>query len=291
MVQLENILIVGCGDIGIRVAQQWQRSGSKIIGMVRSQESAAKLKRLDIQPVIADLDRPEVFPDLVLQNTLVYYFAPPKRSGVHDDRMRNFIAGITPGNIPEQIIYISTSGVYGDCNGEWVTETRPVNPTTERSKRRFDAEQMLQSWARKNRCKSVILRVPGIYGPGRLPVERILNGEPILREEDAPFTNRIHADDLASAAVQAGRHGKDGSVYNISDGHPSSVTAYYNAVADCLSVPHPPVISREEARGTFSPTRMSFLQESRRLVNKKMLEELRVVLRYPSVEEGIQASL
>jgi len=287
----KTITIIGCGDVGIRVASRWQNSTEKIIGVVRSEESAEKLRRNKIEPIIADLDQPEKFPELPLKNALVYYFAPPNRSGVHDNRMRPFIAGIKPDNIPEQIVYISTSGVYGDCGNKWVTEEQPVNPTTDRSKRRVDAENTLQNWAQDTSCAINILRVPGIYGPGRLPVDRVRNGEPVLRKEDAPISNRIHADDLAQAAENAARFGKPGAIYNISDGQPSTITEYYNTLADLLGVPRPPVITREQARRTFSPTRMSFLQESRRLDNTKMLRELRVELRYPSIQEGIRDSL
>jgi len=291
MNQPNIIIIIGCGDIGIRVARRWQKSTSKIIGVVRSEKSAEKLRQNNIQPIVADLDQPNKLPELSLKKSLVYYFAPPNRSGVQDDRMRSFLAGITPENIPAQIIYISTSGVYGDCGSNWITEEQPVNPATDRSKRRVDAEVTLQNWAQNTSYAINILRVPGIYGPGRLPIDRVRNGEPILRAEDAPISNRIHADDLAQAAENAAHFGKSGAIYNVSDGRPSTVTEYYNTLADMLGVPRPPVITREEARRTFSPTRMSFLQESRRLDNTKMLRELRVELQYPSIQEGIRDSL
>jgi len=287
----EKVLIIGCGDIGRRAAKLWQSEGYDIFGIVRSDASARVLRQQEIEPIPYDLDFADNTLSLPLKDSLVFYFIPPDRSGHRDNRMRHFLASIKPKQNPKRIIYISTSGVYGDCRGNWVTEESPVNPMIDRSRRRVDAERALSGWAKKSVVSIVTLRVPGIYGPNRLPIQRIQAGEPVLRQEDAPWTNRIHADDLARVAVQAAKTKRPDRVYNISDGNPGTVTEYYNTVADAIQLPRPPTISMEKARRIFSPMRLSFLAESRRLDNRRMLGELNIVLRYPTMKEGIPASI
>jgi len=185
------------------------------------------------------------------------------------------------------VVYISTTGVYGDCGGAWVDESRPVNPLAPRAKRRWDAECAWQAWRKASGRELVILRVPGIYGPDRLPLERLRAGLPLVRESEAPYTNRIHADDLAEVCVAAMRRGHDGEVYNACDGHPGTMTDYFNRIADLAGLPRPPQIPLAEATERLSEGMLSYLRESRRLDNRKMREELGVTLRYPSLEQGL----
>jgi nucleoside-diphosphate-sugar epimerase len=237
--------------------------------------------------VVANLDDPVTLQSLPVSGSTLFYFAPPPGGGNLDSRMRNFCASMTPDALPKKIIYLSTSGVYGDCGEMTVTEETPPNPMTARAKRRLDAETVVAGWGRVHGVPVIILRVTGIYGPGRLPMQHIMNGTPLLSEEDAPVTNRIHADDLARVCVAAAEKGEDGDIFNVSDGEHSTMTRYFNAVADLLGIEHPPVVSREEAAATMPPLLYSYFSESRRIDNSLMLKKLGFALSYPTLAQGL----
>jgi nucleoside-diphosphate-sugar epimerase len=201
--------------------------------------------------------------------------------------MRAFLDTLRGEMFVRRIVYISTSAVYGDCQGAWITETQPLNPATPRGHRRQDAEQQLLAWCRAQATEWIILRVPGIYGPGKLPLERLRKGTPVLREEDSPYTNRIHADDLAAICVAAMYSPISNTVYNVSDGQPGNMTDYFFRVADAAGLPRPPVVNREEAQTVLSPGMLSFLQDSRRIDNSKLLRELGIELQYPDLAAGL----
>jgi nucleoside-diphosphate-sugar epimerase len=265
--------------------------------MVRSAASAAELEAAGIQAILADLDEPGTLTGISIASALLYYFAPPPESGTTDPRLRAFLGwnllacGVQQPAplLPKRLVYISTSGVYGDCQGAWVDEETPIHPQTERAKRRADAEAALQAWSQRTGVPVVVLRVGGIYGPGRLPVDRIKAGRPVLREEESGFTNRIHSDDLAMVCVAAMERGTPGGHYNVSDGLPGTMTQYFNAVADLLGLPRPPQITRAQAERQMNASLLSFLNESRRMDNRKMLRELGVTLRYPDLASGLAA--
>lgn len=284
---MPHIYITGCGDIGSRVAQVWQARNASVYALARSAASASVLQSRNITVLNGDLDQPQSMP-LPPEHSEIYYFAPPPLRGVTDPRMRDFLAAIPSNRLPTRVVYISTSGVYGDVRGAWVTEESPVNPTVDRSRRRLDAEQVLQAWAARSVVPVVILRVPGIYGPGRLPVEVVKSGRPILSEAESMYTNRIHADDLANICVVVGESHSPPGIYNVSDGHPGSMAQYFKAVADLLGVPRPPEVSMDEAKRVLSAEMMSYLTESRRVDNSKMLRELKVTLRYPTLTDGLR---
>jgi nucleoside-diphosphate-sugar epimerase len=286
-----HVLIIGCGYIGVRTARLWQDENFPVTGVVRSESSQQELADLGINSMHFDLDRDEDFDRLPVKNALLYYLAPPPRSGQEDPRIRRFLDHIQTDAAPVRLIYMSTSGVYGDVQGDWITEETPPDPDSARGKRRLDAETAVRDWADKSGTEQVILRVPGIYGPGRIRVEKVKNREPVLQEKDAPYSNRIHADDLARICLAAAQKGKPGAIYNTSDGNPSSITHYYQAIAKLLGEEPPPTISMEKAEEVMSPMALSFLQESKRLDNSKMLQELEVNLRYPDAEAGLRASL
>jgi nucleoside-diphosphate-sugar epimerase len=187
------------------------------------------------------------------------------------------------------VVYISTTGVYGDCGGAWVDETWPARPAVDRARRRWDAEQTLSRWSRHTGCELVVLRVAGIYGPGRLPLERIRQAVPMVREAESPYSNRIHVDDLATVCMAAMERGQPGAVYNACDGSPSTMTDYFLAVADAAGLPPPPLIPLAEAAGQISEAMLSYLAESRRLSNRRQSEDLGVVLRYPTLAQGLRA--
>jgi len=282
-----DVLIIGCGDIGERVARLERSEARTVAGLVRSVKSARRLREAGIQPITADLDDPATLNNLPVKNAVVYYFAPPPDKGVSDPRMETFVLALTPSNLPKRIVLISTTGVYGDCHGEWVTEDRPPNPQVDRARRRLAAETTLQAWSGTSGVPIAILRVPGIYGPGYLPVERLRSGEPVLREDESPFSNRIHADDLARICIAAARHAHPGLLYNVSDGHPTTMTDFFYRVADMLGIPRPPAVTMEEARRQFGEGMLSYLAESKRIDNRRMREELGVELMYPDLAAGL----
>jgi nucleoside-diphosphate-sugar epimerase len=286
-----SVLIVGCGDVGQRVGGLHLARGDRVVGLVRAQKSAERLQAAGIQPLLADLDAPDSLGRLCTANALLYYFAPPPETGTTDPRLRALPKLMQGNALPAKLIYISTSGVYGDCQGAWVDESTPPRPQTDRAKRRLDAENALREWSEYTGVPMVILRVGGIYGPGRLPVDRVRSGRPVIREEEAGYTNRIHADDLAQVCMAALDRGPAGAIYNVSDGQPGTMTQYFNAVADLYRLPRPPVIPREQAQRQLSASLLSFLNESRRMDNAKMLRELGVTLRYPDLQSGLAACI
>lgn len=283
---MSAVLIVGCGYVGERVACAEQGAGASVVAVVRSTESVARLAARGISCIRADLDDPASPAGLPAAGALLYYFAPPPSSGVSDTRLGNFLAALTQS--PTHVVLISTTGVYGDCQGEWVTEDRTPHPVVDRARRRLDAEQRLRAWGQAHAVPVAILRVPGIYGPGRLPVKRLQAGEPVLRESESPWSNRVHVDDLVRACLAA-RAGRADGVYNISDGHPSTMTDYFNRVADAVGLPRPPQITRDEAQAVLSDGMRSYLAESKRLDNRRMREELGVEPLYPDLAQGLAA--
>ncbi len=284
------ILIIGCGDIGRRVARLVRERGGEVAALVRSPEQSRELEKLGIRTFPGDLDEGSPIAGLPTRDAVVFYFVPPPGGGLLDTRVRVFLASIEPGEEPRKIVYISTSGVYGDRGGALVTEETPPAPQTTRARRRLDAETILRGWGEARRVPVVVLRVTGIYGPGRLPLDKLHQGHPVLREEEAPLTNRIHADDLAAVCVAAGEKGEAGEIFNVSDGQPSTMTAYFDAVADACGLPRPPRVSLEEAKKVMTPLMLSYVTESRRLDNARMLRRLGVRLRYPDLQSGLRAS-
>ncbi|MEJ2347109.1 MAG: NAD-dependent epimerase/dehydratase family protein [Gammaproteobacteria bacterium] len=286
-----DCIIIGCGYVGRRVAALEQAAGRSVLGVVRSADSAAALAASGIEARTADLDQPESLAPLPLAGATVYYLAPPPPRGDRDPRMEGFVGILRRSGVPDRVVLISTTGVYGDCAGEWVDEQRTPRPQADRARRRLAAEETLRQWGRDQRAAVVVLRVPGIYGPGRLPVTRLRQGLPVLREAEAPFSNRVHVDDLARACLAAARRGANGAVYNVSDGAPSTMTDYFNRVADAVGLPRPPQISLEQARRELSPGMLSYLAESKRLDTRRMREELGVIPEFGDLGAGLRASV
>jgi len=287
--QPHQVTIVGCGDIGLRTAIRWLSHAIPVHGVARSESSVAMMQAAGITPHIADLDDPGTLASLPSANSLLYYFAPPPKHGKQDTRMENFLAGLKTSGLPEKLVYLSTSGVYGDQQGRCVTEQTPPSPQVDRACRRYDAEQQLRDFSKKHELALVIMRVGGIYGPGRLPEKRLRDRVPIIHEHLAPKTNRIHADDLALVCEAAGSHGRAGEVYNVSDGTESNMTEYFKQIADHLGLPRPPEIGWDEAERTLSAGMLSYLRESRRMDNSKMLRELGVMLQYPTLQNWLDS--
>jgi len=287
----KKLLIIGCGDIGQRTARLAMQSGWQASGLVRSAESGQKLLEQNIKTIEANLLDPAVLPILDLHGSSLLYLAPPPGGGVTDPKVRNLCSAIQPGKEPDKIIYISTSGVYGDCQGARVTEATSPNPQTARARRRFDAETVFGQFSEQRNVPLVILRVTGIYGPHRFPLHRLLERHPVLCDAEASFTNRIHADDLARICLKALEAGNDGEIFNVSDGQESTMTEYFNLLADTFGLPRPPQVSLAEARNCMTPLMLSYFQESRRMDNRKLLERFGIKLLYPTLAAGLKASL
>lgn len=285
-VRNQNILIVGCGYVGQRLAEVLAPSAT-ITGLVRTRKTARDLELQGTSPLILDLDQTMSLPSHDWQQ--IYYLAPPPRQGQQDTRMTHFLRALENSNQVTRLVYLGTTGVYGDCNGKWVDETQPTNPAAERALRRLDAEKQLRQWQSTRGNEVIFLRVAGIYGPDKLPLSRLRQGKPMIAAAHAPWTNRIHVDDLVQTCIAAMEWGKDGEIYNVSDGQPGNMADYFNQVADATGLPRPPVILPEQASGQLSAGLRSYLAESRRIDNGKMLKELHVQLKYPTLSQGLAA--
>lgn len=283
-----NIFIAGCGDIGSRLAHLHLAAGDNVCALVRATAKAAEWQRDGIQYVTADLDSDLPEPGWPRPDR-IYMLVPPAGDGDTDPRLQIILNWLDQGDTPQAFIYFSTTGVYGDCGGDRVDESRPINPDSLRARRRVAAETLLRDWSRDKPVRVGILRVAGIYGPGRLPLERLHRGDPVLKAEEAPWSNRIHADDLARAALRVACDDRDTGIFNASDGNPTTMTDYFNRIADLYGLPRPPQISMAEARERLTPAMLSFLQESRRIDNRRLLGLPGFELRYPDLASGLAA--
>ncbi|HJV80736.1 MAG TPA: SDR family oxidoreductase [Noviherbaspirillum sp.] len=283
-IELPRVLIVGCGDVGMRLLPLLR--GRFRIFAVTSQESRRdELRAAGAVPVIADLDQPASLARLARLASCVVHLAPPQSEGMKDRRTRNLTA-ILPDHAT--LVYVSTTGVYGDCGGALADETRPVHPQNARAMRRVDAERVLRAWARRSESRLAILRVPGIYAADRLPVERLQKGTPALAAEEDVYTNHIHADDLARIVARALFRARPCRVYHAVDDSDMKMADYFDAVADAAGLPRPLRLPREKLQEAVSPMLLSFMSESRRLSNTRMKAELGVRLRYPTVNDALK---
>jgi nucleoside-diphosphate-sugar epimerase len=285
-----HLLIVGCGYVGRRLAVRL-RDRFDVSALVRTPARVAALAGDDVRATAIDLDRVRAgatIPERLDQAAIVY-LAPPPSTGESDLRLDRFLQlAAVP---PRAFVYMSTTGVYGDAEGDLVDEASPVRPRTDRARRRVSAEEMTRVWCNERRVRRIVLRVAGIYGPGRLPLDRLRRREPVVRRAEAGAGNRIHVDDLVETCLAAITNPEARGVYNVSDGSSISSTEFIETVARLAGLPAPPQVSMEEAQLTFSAERLSFINESRRVNNERMLKHLGVRLRYADVEAGIRQSL
>jgi nucleoside-diphosphate-sugar epimerase len=281
---MKRLLIIGCGDVAMRAIPLLTRR-YRVFALVRNPAYREKLRALGVLPIIGDLDDRASLARIAGLADAVLHFAPPANSGTGDARTRNLLSALSRGALPTQLVYIGTSGVYGDCGGAVVSEAHPLDPQTARAQRRLDAERKIRNWAKRNHAKACILRVPGIYAADRLPLTRLQQDLPSIIDNEDGYTNHIHADDLARIAVAALRYGKACRVYHASDDSQLKMGGYFDAVADAFSLPRPPRVSRAEAQRVLPETLLSFMNESRRLNNRRMKRELRVRLHYPTVAD------
>ena len=287
---MRRLLIIGFGDIAQRMAPllagRW-----RVYALARDPRRFPLLRALGVTPVRGDLDRPGSLAPLAGLAQDVVHLAPPPERGARDTRTAHLVAAIAKGgSLPQHFVYISTSGVYGDCGGALVAETRPPRPQSERARRRADAERQLREWGRRSGVRVSILRVPGIYAGDRLPLARLTRGTPALKPDEDVYVNHVHADDLARIVVAALQRGAPGRAYNAADDAPIRMGDYFDLVAERFGLPRPPRITRADADRLVAENLRSFMNESRRLVNRRLKRELRLTLRYPSVREGVAAA-
>lgn len=287
---MQKLLIVGCGDVARRVLPRLV-GRYRVYALLRDAEQFAWWRRAGAVPVLADLDDARSLARIAGLAEVVLHFAPPPERGAVDTRMRRLLAALAKGkSLPQRLVYISTSGVYGDCAGARIDETRRLAPATARAARRVDAERRLRAFGRQNGVVVNILRAPGIYAADRLPIERLQKGTPALCAADDVYTNHIHADDLALLVCAALRYGRANRAYNACDDSEMKMGEYFDLVAGRFGLPPAPRLSRAEAQAKLSPIQLSFMSESRRLANHRIRHELHARLRYPRVEDGVAAA-
>ena len=286
---METTLIVGCGYLGQQVAARLPREHHRVLATVTRESSAQALRARGYRALCLDLDSaPDFAPPS--EPYRVLYLVPPPSSGTQDPRIRHLLWAMH-AHPPLRLVYASSSSVYGDRQGAWVDEASPVDATTDTAARRLHAERSVMQWCSEHGITGVILRLAGIYGPGRLPLERLRTGRPVVREDEAGLSNRIHVDDLARSCIAALQHPAPQTLYNIADGHPASTTAFLHALASCSGLPQAPEIPLHDALAQASPTQARFLRESRRLDVSRMRRDLVTDLLFPDFNAGLNASM
>lgn len=288
-----RLLIVGCGDVGLRVARALPPR-VRVLALTSSPERIASLRECGITPLLGNLDAPASLVRLAGLAGRVLHLAPPlsgaDEASWRDLRTQALLRALRLRTPPQALVYASTSGVYGDCGGARVTEACPLRPQTPRARRRVDAERQVRFFGRSAAVRASIVRIPGIYAPDRAggtPRERLLRAAPVLQAQDDVYTNHIHADDLASVLRAMLFRGRPQRAYHVSDDSNLKMGDYFDLAADLYGLPRPPRVPRAQAQEQLSPLTLSFMGESRRLDNARMKRELGVRLRYPTVREGL----
>ncbi len=288
---MHKILIVGSGDVARRILP-YLAGRFRVFALLRNASKLADWRNAGALPVLGDLDQRGSLKRLGGLADIILHLAPPPAQGTRDTRTRHLLAALGASkSLPRRLIYVSTTGVYGDCGGAEIDETRRLNVESPRAGRRVDAEQTLRDWGRRTGVTVSILRAPGIYAADRLPLERLKNGLPMLLDADDVYTNHIHADDLAAACVAAIRHGRANRTYNVVDDSDLKMADYFVQVADAFGLPHPPRLSRVQAAEVLSPMQLSFMRESRRIGNQRLKKELKLRLAFPATVDGIADAL
>ena len=289
MARQPTLLIIGCGDVGLRVVRALA-GRLRVLALTSSPDRCGALRAAGVRPVVGDLDDRASLGRLAGLADAVLYLAPPPATGHADPRLAALLAALSRRALPSRVVYASTTGVYGDCRGELVAETRQLNAATDRARRRVDAESRLRAWGRATGVRVTTLRIPGIYASDReggRPQDRVRRGTPVLAAGDDGYTNHIHADDLARACIAALWRGRPQRAINVCDDTDMKTGDYYDLVADLSGLPRPARVTRAQAGERFTPAQWSFLNESRRLSNERMKRELRLRLERPTIREGL----
>ena len=285
-----RVLIVGCGDVGLRVAGLLKAS-SRLMALTSSSQRVETLQHSGITPMLGDLDKPQTLRRLAGVATHVVHMAPPPLEGHTDPRTRALVLALRLRSLPSSMVYGSTTGVYGDCEGEWIDETRRLQPQTARAQRRVNAQDWVNFLGKSGYPRTQVLRIPGIYAmdrEGGTPRERLLRGTPVLQAHEDVYTNHIHADDLARATVLALWRGRPLRAMNVCDNTDMKMGDYMDSVAKMWNLQAPARISREQAQLQLSPMVMSFLNESRRIRSLRLAQELGLRLLHPTVMDGLK---
>ncbi|MDX5446141.1 MAG: NAD(P)H-binding protein [Zoogloeaceae bacterium] len=288
---MKRILIVGAGDVAGR-AIPWLARRFRVFALTRRPEACEHLRRLGAMPLLGDLDDRASLARIAGIADAVLHFAPPPSEGTNDARTARLLAALAGGrSLPQRLIYISTTGVYGDRAGAHIDETWPCRPTTARARRRVDAERRLRDFGARNGVAVTVLRAPGIYAADRLPLERLRRGDPVPLPDEDVFTNHIHAEDLARMACIALFRGRAGRVYNAVDRSELKMGEYFELAAATFGLAPPPRLGRAELAQRLSPMALSFMSESRRIDGSRVLRELRLRLVHPTVADGFAAAI
>lgn len=289
-----RILLVGCGDVGLRVARALT-GRVRVLALTSTPSRVPALRAAGITPLVGDLDRPRTLARLAGLAERVVHLAPPAADDAvawwRDRRTGALLRALRVRTPPFALVYASTSGVYGDCGGARVDETAPLRPHTPRAQRRADAERQVRFFGRSAPVRASILRIPGIYAPDRpggTPRERLLKAMPVLRAEDDVYTNHVHADDLARAVLAALWRGRPQRAYNVNDDSALKMGDYYDLAADLYGLPRPPRVARGTAQEQLPLGVLSFMGESRRLDNTRLKKELRLALHHPHPAQGLR---
>jgi nucleoside-diphosphate-sugar epimerase len=284
-----RILIVGCGDVGMRLLPLLVKK-YRVFALTSSQEKMTTLMQAGVTPIFGDLDHAHTLWRLPHLAAQVVHLAPPPSQGSMDTRTHNLLRILAQGSgFIRQLVYISTTGVYGDCQGAVIDETHPVNPQSPRATRRVSAEAQIRAWAVAHHVEAQILRVPGIYAKDRLPIDRIARQMPALAQSDDVYTNHIHADDLARLITYVLSRGKSQRVTNACDNSDMLMGDYFDLVAQAYNLPKPPRVTRNELPNLVEPMTLSFMSESRRIKNHR-LSEVRFQLTYPTVADFLEVT-
>lgn len=286
---MKRLLIIGCGDVLRRALPELTRRW-RVFALVRRHDPA--LAALGVVQLLGDLDDARSLGRIAGLADAVIHSAPPPTSGDADPRTKQLLAALGKGkSLPRSLVYIGTTGVYGDCAGALIDETRALAPLSSRARRRVDAEQQLRTFARRTGCRLVLLRAPGIYAADRLPLDRIRSATPLIRAEEDAYTNHIHAEDLARACIAGLHRGKSLQAINVVDDSAIPMGDWFDQLADAFALPRSPRLTKAEAMARLSPVQRSFMGESRRIGNDRLKHELRLTLRFPTVAAGIAAAV
>jgi nucleoside-diphosphate-sugar epimerase len=282
-----RVLIIGCGDVGMRILPILVKT-HKVYILTTQESKKESLRSFGARVILGNLDDLQSLHPLAALAENIIHLAPPQQSGTKDQRTRNLLRVLAKGGMTKKIIYVSTSGVYGDCKGDFVSETRLVSPTSPRGQRRLDAEHQLRAWGANSRVQISILRVPGIYASNRLPIERLKAGTPALKSEEDVYTNHVHADDLARMILLTFYRGLPQRILHATDESWLKMGDYFDLVARYFDLPSPKRVGFEELRAMVTPQMLSFMKESRRLRNDR-LKEIGFKFQYPKVLDFLEA--
>jgi len=285
---MKNILVIGYGQLGHTLCKQHLKLGHQVITVSRQHHNSLSDQHQHLSFDLDSLDTLDISEHIAESIDALYYLAPPNPGGITDKRLQGFLASHSQLHI-KHLIYISTSGVYGHSNGHWITELTPVSPSADRAKRRLDAEQQLTRYALQSNTALTILRCAAIYSSITVNKERISgNNKPVIRADQAPFTNRIHITDLTEVCIKAmTKPPVDVEIYNVSDGKPSTTTEHAWLLSDLAGVARNREIDLKEAAQYYSPAYLSYLHESKRLDTTKLLTELSPDFLYRDCRQGI----